>query len=53
MPRIDVFDGFYIVKPGDNLTKIAYIFGTSVRKIQSLNDYQQVFSGMKIKIKCS
>lgn len=47
-------DTIYIVKKGDNLTKIAKKYGTTVQKLKKLNNLENanlIFPGQKLKIK--
>lgn len=45
---------YYIVKKGDNLTKIAHLYGTTVSRLTSLNGITNpnlIYTGQKLKIK--
>lgn len=48
------FNYYYIVKKGDNLTKIAKKYGTTVKKLKDLNKLENanlIYVGQKLKIK--
>ena len=52
-PAADPF--YYVVKPGDNLTKIAITYGTTVDAIMALNpqikNKNLIYAGQKIRVK--
>lgn len=48
------YNDYYIVKKGDNLTKIAKKYGTTVKKLKDLNKIENanlIYVGQKLKIK--
>jgi LysM repeat protein len=48
VPNKQEYEGIYVVKPGDTLTKVAFLFETSTKKIQQLNDLSNttILAGM-------
>jgi LysM repeat protein len=54
MAKKKITPAYYTVKSGDNLTKIAKKYGTSVAKLVSLNDIKnpnKIYVGQKLRVK--